>query len=257
MFNLVNTSLPPFLTAAGEGFQSARNLANAGVTLALLCVVVLRGRISRMSLYRLSFPVLFGSLLLMLVLPGEHTPFASFAAASGYKLFDVLFWCVIVGLAHDHRPRSWQTLGLGMAANFGGMGLGVGLHGPLIDALSSGVLDPTLVVCAAMFALAVVTMLILPERLIAQILPLPAKRNPPETPTLAQRCAEASRNAGLTARESEVLLLLAQGRTQSVIARKLGIGEGTAHSHIIHIYQKMNVHSQQELLDIIEESAGA
>lgn len=257
VFNLVNTSLPPFLTAAGEGFQSARNLANAGVTLALLCVVVLRGRISRMSLYRLSFPVLFGSLLLMLVLPGEHTPFASFAAASGYKLFDVLFWCVIVGLAHDHRPRSWQTLGLGMAANFGGMGLGVGLHGPLIDALSSGVLDPTLVVCAAMFALAVVTMLILPERLIAQVLPLPAKRNPPETPTLAQRCAEASRNAGLTARESEVLLLLAQGRTQSVIARKLGIGEGTAHSHIIHVYQKMNVHSQQELLDIIEEFAGA
>ena len=54
-----------------------------------------------------------------------------------------------------------------------------------------------------------------------------------------------------------MLLLLAQGRTQSVIARKLSIGEGTAHSHIIHIYQKMNVHSQQELLDIIEEFAGA
>lgn len=252
VFNFANTTLPPLLFV--EGTQSVRNLANLGVTLMLLTVLLLRGRIDRMGLYRLSFPVLLGALLLMLVVPADHASAASFTAAAGYKLFDVLFWCVLVGLAHEHRARSWRILGLGMAANLAGMGLGIGLHAPMASAIGEGTVDPTLIVCAAMFALAVVTMLILPERLVAQILPRSAKRRASEEPTLEQRCDATAESAGLTARERDVLALLAQGRTQGVIARKLGISEGTVHTHIIHVYQKTGVHSQQELIDAVEAS---
>lgn len=57
----------------------------------------------------------------------------------------------------------------------------------------------------------------------------------------------------LTPREREVFNLLAQGRNADRIARKLLIGRNTVVTHIKSIYVKLDVHSQQELLDSIEE----
>jgi len=59
-------------------------------------------------------------------------------------------------------------------------------------------------------------------------------------------------NSGLTAREFDVLLLLARGRTKRHIAEALGISENTVKKHIAKIYEKVGVHSQQELLDVLE-----
>ena len=56
----------------------------------------------------------------------------------------------------------------------------------------------------------------------------------------------------LTNRESEVLDLLIQGRRASWIAQKLYISDNTARAHVKHIYQKLGVHTREELLDFIE-----
>lgn len=251
VFNFAYTTLPasPFEDMAS---RPIRSVANVSVTIALLIMLLAKGNINQMSLYRLSFPVLLGALLLMLVIPSEHAAVASVLAAAGYKLFDVLFWCVLVGLAHENRAISWRVLGFGMAANFLGMGLGVGLRERAWAATASGALDPTLLVCGLMFSLVVIIMLILPESVVSQIMSRSSKKQRQEEPSLAQCCSTASEMHGLTAREREVLVFLAQGRTQGVIARKLGISEGTAHTHIIHVYQKLEVHSQQELIDLVE-----
>ena len=60
------------------------------------------------------------------------------------------------------------------------------------------------------------------------------------------------RGARLTPRESEVIVLLAYGRTLSIIARDLQIAKGTARTHIENIYRKLDVHKQQELIDLVE-----
>lgn len=52
----------------------------------------------------------------------------------------------------------------------------------------------------------------------------------------------------LTQRESEVLILLAQGKTVKGIGSDMFIAEGTVKAHIQHIYQKMDVHSRAELM---------
>lgn len=62
---------------------------------------------------------------------------------------------------------------------------------------------------------------------------------------------------GLTSRQTEVLLCLAQGRNAGYIAQKFTISAHTAKSHIYNIYNKLGVHSQQELLDIIDEVEGS
>jgi DNA-binding NarL/FixJ family response regulator len=52
--------------------------------------------------------------------------------------------------------------------------------------------------------------------------------------------------AGLTAREVEVLRLLAVGRTNREIAAELVLSEGTVHQHVVRIYQKIAVGRRAE-----------
>uniref|UniRef100_A0A7C9JDR8 DNA-binding response regulator n=1 Tax=Muribaculaceae bacterium Z82 TaxID=2304548 RepID=A0A7C9JDR8_9BACT len=68
---------------------------------------------------------------------------------------------------------------------------------------------------------------------------------------LADRCAEISRQYKLSAREEEVLLLLAQHKTVGIIERELLIANGTAKAHVRHIYQKLNIHTRNELFDLL------
>jgi DNA-binding NarL/FixJ family response regulator len=49
---------------------------------------------------------------------------------------------------------------------------------------------------------------------------------------------------GLTQREFEVLVLLARGKTNRVIAQELFISEKTVASHVSHIFTKLGVTSR-------------
>ena len=51
----------------------------------------------------------------------------------------------------------------------------------------------------------------------------------------------------LTAREEEILCLLAQKKTVPIIASDMFLAQGTVKAHVQHIYQKMGVHSRKEL----------
>ena len=51
---------------------------------------------------------------------------------------------------------------------------------------------------------------------------------------------------GLTPREREILCLLAEGQSNKVIARNLGISDGTVKLHVKAILRKLKVHSRVE-----------
>lgn len=67
----------------------------------------------------------------------------------------------------------------------------------------------------------------------------------------------AARLYPLTQRELDIARLLAQGRSKSVIGEKLGLSESTVRTHGRHLYAKLDVHSRQQLIDLLEELAGA
>lgn len=64
---------------------------------------------------------------------------------------------------------------------------------------------------------------------------------------------EIAAEYGLTAREQEVLAMVAKGYTRPLICEKLVIAESTARSHIKHVYQKLDIHSREELYDLVEK----
>ena len=58
----------------------------------------------------------------------------------------------------------------------------------------------------------------------------------------------------LTPRQREVFVLLARGRDLKCIEERLMISHATAKSHIYNIYLKLDVHSRQELIDLVENT---
>lgn len=69
----------------------------------------------------------------------------------------------------------------------------------------------------------------------------------------AHRCAELSRIYNLTARETEILLLLGRGHTSGFVAEELTVAESTVRSHRKNIYRKLGVSSRENLFKLLDE----
>lgn len=76
----------------------------------------------------------------------------------------------------------------------------------------------------------------------------------PEEPEelFGRRCAEVAEQYGLTPRETEVLGMLARGRDATYIQETLVISRNTVKVHIRHVYAKLDIHSQQDLIAIVQ-----
>lgn len=67
------------------------------------------------------------------------------------------------------------------------------------------------------------------------------------------RCRDISEQHKLTKQEERIFMMLARGRSYGYIADELYISTHTVKTHIYHIYRKVDIHSQQELIDMVEE----
>lgn len=68
------------------------------------------------------------------------------------------------------------------------------------------------------------------------------------------KCETVANTFLLSRRETEILFFLAKGHNAAYIQEKLYISEGTAKTHIRHIYRKCDVHSQQDLMRMVEDA---
>lgn len=67
--------------------------------------------------------------------------------------------------------------------------------------------------------------------------------------------AQIASDAELTKREASIFALLAKGKNRQAISEELCISRETAKSHMQNVYKKTGVHSQQELLTLLEAKA--
>lgn len=73
----------------------------------------------------------------------------------------------------------------------------------------------------------------------------------PSTFTIKQRCCAIGEKYGLSNREVDVAILLAQGYSSARIQSELYIAAGTVNYHTRNIYAKLGVHSKQEVIDLV------
>lgn len=238
--------------------------------------------------YRLSLPIMVTGFVAIALFADSHASLSLLLINIGYEFFDVLVWVLFTAVSLRPGKNSVHVYGFGVAAMFAGMALGNEL-GVLLDTLvKQGDVQMTVVAMGCTLCLVMVAFLVLPEGTLVSFTEGVRAKNrdqgdeafaqynkavsdTTETASqgreeelvadirmdrLEQRCTLVAARYNLTPREQEVLILLSYGRTLSIIARDLYIAKGTARTHIENIYRKLDVHKQQELIDLVEHYEG-
>ena len=174
----------------------------------------------------------------------------------GYSLAGPTMWLLALGYAHMRRAAPTAVLGCVFASKYLGLFCGFGAV-DLLDIMGAGeATGPALVpnavlVCVAVLACAY--LIVFPERELLSLSPLLFGLS---SESVEARCAQIAAEHGLTPRETEIFTLLARGRDVGFICAELYISRNTANAHRRAIYSKLGIHSQQELLDIVEDGLG-
>ena len=146
----------------------------------------------------------------------------------------------------------------GMLANALGLLLGTAL-GFFAQAVSVGVANVvTLVIVYGLFVLG---MALLPHRMKQLLLNQKAEERDASpknqyvvsmVQSINEQCARVAGCFGLTEREGVVLGYLVRGWSLQMIAEEENLARSTIKTHVTHIYQKLGVHTREELVLVVE-----
>lgn len=202
------------------------------------------------SYHLLLVSLLFGVALLPLplIIPAAGSLIPHAINAGALTCFGMLLWVVTVDFsAHcpEQRIQTFAAIRAGWAA---GPLLGI-LIGRAV--LSHGLQLPTVY----LVTLLCISLIMLVETVIfsetdlmkaMDILPLERKRR------FQEKCEQLIEAYGLTEREGEIMTMFAKGRNLPYIQETLFLSKSTVSTHRQHIYAKLNIHSQQELIDLVQ-----
>ncbi|MGV8084118.1 MAG: response regulator transcription factor [Coriobacteriia bacterium] len=242
--------------------SSATSTVRTLVTLIIpLVAFVLLQRNNFRSTYRLTLPLTAAGFLLLPLLPEGANWIGSMVVLAGSNLFDIFTWIAMAGISHHRMLSPFKVFGLGRAANTGGIAVGWLISYLITTKMPFGE-SPLLGFSLAMvFVLILTTTLVmndgeLPQDETSDDSSTPNETGAPESPPLLghwrQCCTRVAAEHGLSPREEEVLVLLAKGHSMKHIEETLVITYHTAKSHANHIYKKLDVHSREELIELIE-----
>lgn len=260
-----------FANAFGVPSLGPRRTLVVVLMLGLLYLLLIRGEHQEDRLFSLVVLLIMAGMLLEAVLLERDVFIAHTCIFVGFKCFTILVWLVVYGLGV--RNITVMVPFFGAAEGLGSLGRCVGSQlGQEVVMLGA---DSFLSVQAAILCLALffficvwvgfrtfsfteairgietveaVEVVATDEAAAEAALPSTNER-------LCTRCDELARQASLTPRETEIFELLARGRNAQFIMDTLTITRNTAKAHIRHIYTKLGVHSQQELLSLVERPA--
>lgn len=219
----------------------------SGVVLAM--VIGAKRAFNFAQLWRIVLAVLAVDVLSQALLP--QITFIRCVESSAWDLLVLFTWLTVIDIARHAKADRNVVIGVGWAVYAASFAAG-SVHSSWFSLGHSGMAFTTLL----MFALAMVGTFFLEVRdqdtkwIFAE---LSGERvsAPQDHCSIDERCDAIGAERNLTPRELEVMKMLCKGRTKSYIAETLYLTENTVRSHAKHIYTKLDVHSKQELMDLV------
>ncbi|MBQ6586367.1 MAG: hypothetical protein IJH83_06150, partial [Coriobacteriales bacterium] len=173
------------------------------------------------------------------------------ASEAAFQTASMLMIIIVCVLCHYHHEESFVYNGIYRAAWVAGPFLGMQLAR---SGIASGAVRPDSLALLAIplgMTLLLALIFILGEQEVDRIMTrgLSDRRLP-----YRERCALIGKYYGLSDREVEIMALFGKGRDSAYIQETLVLSKSTVSTHRQHIYQKLGIHSQQELIDLIQNT---
>ena len=202
--------------------------------------------------------LLLGGFVLALLATSQLAAAASAVLVGGETLFEVLMLVVLTAVAARSSSMAIPVIAWGYAAYYAGieagaqLGIGVTVLVGTDSLLAQGIVGAVLVLIMAYVLFSRRSFGF--DQTIAGVerdaLPLTVVEVQ-YADAVGARIEELVGSLGLTEREADVFRLLARGNNTLHIQEELAITKNTLKYHVRHIYTKANVHSQQELIDLL------
>ena len=182
----------------------------------------------------------------------------SFLVKLAYVWFTIFAIMLLANLAFRFGVPTLRMFAIARACSEEAIFLGVTMRGFL---QSSGLSqDGTVLLisaCAGVVAVCVCVLLWRSERAVnadwgaAGIEVASGERVMGPRERLIVRCEQLAQMHALTARETEVLTLIAQRKTRSEIEQELFLSQNTVKTHVRHIYAKLGIHSKSDVYELV------
>ncbi len=203
-------------------------------------------------LYRPVIPAIAAGLLLLLMLPSSSSFVGDGLIILGIYCLDMLMMLVSTDVAFRARLPVAFTFGLIiLTARTGTLVGALVVHSAEASSQWNMALRDEMILAGSLVVVLVGTLLFTQADLRKLFATTPSL---PEGDPFDERCLLIAEAYGLTAREHEVLRLLARGRSIPFICDELVIAQGTAKHHVSNIYRKIGIGDRQGLHDIIEQT---
>ena len=225
----------------------------AGLILAavLISAIAFPPPVEPLVLYRIIVPSVACGLIMIVIDPELFANVGNGLVMVGIYALDMLVMLVSTDLAFRMRKPPVRYFALAMFATRIGTAAGtIAVHGTLMHMQIEGDWIQDIFLIGAIVAIAVGSLAFTQLDLMNLYRTRPVHA---ATVSLDERCASVAEAFGLTKRETEVLGLLARGRSIPYIAKELVIANGTVKHHVSNLYRKIGVYDRQSLHDVIEQ----
>ena len=162
-------------------------------------------------------------------------------------------WILIAGLCRRYQTSCLFAFGLIRAAWSAGPLVGMLIGRWLWYGIGLDIAGAFTAACMCVLLIALVNNFVFTENTLARalsIMPTDRKQR------FQDRCRAVIERYGLTEREGEIMIMFAKGRNLPYVQEELCLSKSTVSTHRQHIYQKLDVHSAQEMIDLIQKENG-
>lgn len=167
------------------------------------------------------------------------------------QMLRILLWILILVIVSSRRALSVRIFGIVAGLYLTGISFG-SLLGQVFSQQGFAALPNAMnfLTMGAVVMLALCFVFIFTEADANSLMHFVPKK---ENGSLKNRCLALAASRKLSSREEDVMELIASGRDIAYIQNKLCLSKSTVSTHRTHIYQKLGIHSKQELLDLLEQ----
>ena len=205
-----------------------------------------------------AFCVIGGFLTAIALITQAPVLVSNIALTTGSGLLSILETLIMVSMGRRSPLGALRVIALGKAFSTAGTLVG-SMSGHFVNSATIA----NQLVATSSLAFILFTFLILSyfwlrnhsfEKLIFSVEPIRAVEPLPTPPdVLQEKCETAAERYGLTKREAEICQMLAAGMSGKDIEQTCVISYNTVKTHVKHIYTKLDIHSQQELIELIDK----